>query len=326
MAKRVVISGATGRLGQSLARALLERGDTVVVLTRDPALAEERVPGAAAYVTWNAINIGRWSDALDGADAVVNLTGASLFGAEMRGKDAYARLARTRLFAARAMTAGLEAVRRRPPVLLSASSTEVYGFQGVSDAPVDERSATGTDAFGKATRDWELAALEARALEVRPVLVRLGFVLDGEGGGLPLLVRQYAAHLGGPTLPSRAWRPWVHLHDAVGLFLHGIDTPDLSGPLNATAPEPRTNEDFARLLAQRLGRASWLPTPALLLRRFVGTPGAVALSRGKRVLPRKAEEGGYRFRFRTLEDALDEVLTPRGQALLSAGSLEPQPI
>lgn len=326
MAKRVVISGATGRLGQALARALMERGDTVTVLTRDPTAAEQKVPGAAGYVLWNAINIGRWADALDGADAVVNLTGASLFNAEARSRAGFTALSRTRLFAARAMVQGLEGVRRRPGVFLNASSVEVYGFQGVSQAPVDERAATGTDAFGRAAREWELAALEARTLEVRTVLLRLGFLLDAEAGGLPLLVRQFAANLGGPALPTRAWRPWIHLSDVVGLILHALDVPEVSGPLNFTAPEPRTNEEFAKVLGQTLGKPAWLPTPRWVLRRFVGAPAAVALSRGKRVVPRKAEETGYHFRFPRLEDALEDLIPPRRQLLLTPGGMEPQPV
>ncbi|MCI0673752.1 MAG: TIGR01777 family oxidoreductase [Myxococcaceae bacterium] len=326
MGKRVIISGATGRLGQALARSLIERGDSLVVLTRDTAAAEERLPGAAQYLPWNGITIGPWVDTFDGADAVVNLTGASLFGEGMRGRRAWEQLARTRLLATRVVVEGLESVRRRPGVFVNASGVELYGFTGVSDTPVDEHTEPGRDAYARGAREWEQAANEARTVEVRTALVRLGFVLDANSGGLPLLVRQYALRIGGPALPLRAWRPWIHIADAAALFLLAIDDERVNGPLNATAPEPRTNEDFAQLLSKMLERPAWLPTPGFVLERFVGTPAAASLSRGKRVLPGKAEELGYRFRFRRLEDALDDVLTPRRDSLLTSGPLHPEPI
>lgn len=303
MAKRVVVTGATGLIGKFLCRKLVERGDEVVVFSRDPEGARSKVPGAANYVAWTPEESGPWASAIDGADAVVNFGGASLFG--KRWSDAYKREIReSRVLGTRGIVRAVERAQRKPQVLVNASAVGIYGPR--SHEKLDESASLGNDFLAVACKDWET---EAQAAETycRVVRVRTGIVLDPSEGALPQLMLPYKFGVGGPVLPGTQWVSWIHHDDEVGIILKALDDDTITGPLNATAPNPQTNAQFSRVLGETIGRPAWVPVPGFAVRAVVGE-AAETVTTGQYVVPKKALDHGYRFRFETSATALQDLL------------------
>ncbi|HWQ13338.1 MAG TPA: TIGR01777 family oxidoreductase [Roseiflexaceae bacterium] len=327
--KRVVVTGATGHIGRPLCRRLRERGYSVVVFSRNPAAARRSVPGAAEYVAWRPEEQGAWAAAVDGAHAVIHLAAASLF--ERRWSAAYKReIVESRRLGTRGLVRAMAQARARPKVFVSMSAVGYYGPHG--DEPLDEHAPPGDDFLARVCRDaWESEAARAEELGVRTVIVRSGVVIGGEGpmrlpidlrgaslsrpglilkteeGALPLLVLPFHFFLGGPILPGTQYISWIHIDDIVGILLMALEDERVRGPINATAPEPRTNREFVRTIGRVMGRPAWLPIPGFALRLLLGEMGDMVTT-GQRVIPRKAQELGYRFAHPELEEALRSIL------------------
>lgn len=303
MPKRVVVAGATGLIGRSLYRQLLERGYEVTVFSRDSAAAKRRVPGAHGYVDWEPAENGPWASAIDGAHAVVNLSGATVFG--RRWTEAYKREIRdSRVVGTRGLVRAMFRAGRRPQVFVAGSAVGYYGFR--DDTPIDEGAGPGDDFLARVCVDWENEALQAGSGGIRTVRLRSGIVLSQEEGALPQMLLPFRLFGGGPILPGTQWLSWVHLADQVGLILFALENDTISGPLNATAPEPLRNRDFAALLGKHYGTPSWLPVPGFGLRVLLGEV-ADMISEGQRVIPRAALDAGYQFRFATADAALRDL-------------------
>jgi uncharacterized protein (TIGR01777 family) len=303
-AKRVVVTGATGLIGKELCRKLIEKGYQVVVFTRRPDAARRAVPGAAEYVAWTPSDSGPWASSIDGAWGVVNLAGASIAGqrwSEQRKRE----LRDSRVVGTRGIVAAIKAASRRPGVLVNASAIGYYGPR--DDQPLDETAAPGHDFLAELVQQWEAEALQAGAAGVRTVLVRNGIVLDKREGALAQLMLPFRFFVGGPILPGSQWFSWIHHADAIGITLLALEEERAGGPINATAPNPQTNGDFVRTLGRAMGRPALVPIPGFALRLVVGE-FADSLVTGQRVIPAKAEELGYRFRFPTAAAALREIL------------------
>lgn len=207
--RRVIVTGATGLIGRALCAELNQRGDAVVVFSRDPDAAHSRLPGAAEYVAWQPQKSGPWSERLDGASAVVNLAGGPLFtfGKRLRKADVRAET-QSRIQGIRRLVHVMEVASSKPATFVSASSVGTYGYAGFSDDMYIESSPPGDDFWGQDSRGWEEAALDAERLGIRPVVLRTGYVLDATPtGGLAQQVAQFRRGFGGPVLPGRQWLP-----------------------------------------------------------------------------------------------------------------------
>lgn len=302
--KRVVVTGATGLIGKALVRALVARGDAAVVLSRRPDEARTLVPGAAAYLPWQPGDDASLDEAIDGADAVVNLGATSLFA--RRWSSAFKREIReSRVQGTRSVVEAIGRASRPPRVLVNASAVGIYGPRG--SELVDEGSPLGDDFLAGVCISWEAEARQAEQHGARVALLRSGVVLDPHEGALKMLLLPFRMGVGGPLLPGSQWMSWVHREDEVGIILHAIDTPDLSGPLNAVAPYPQMNFEFAKALGETIGRPSWLPVPDFAVRLAVGEV-ADTVTTGQYVVPRKAINSGYAFRFPSAAAALADLL------------------
>jgi uncharacterized protein (TIGR01777 family) len=301
--KRVVVAGATGLIGRSLCRQLLERGYELTVFSRDSAAAKRRVPGAHGYVDWSPAESGPWASAIDGAYAVVNLAGAPVSG--HRWTERYKREIReSRVVGTRGLVRAMLRAGRRPQVFVAGSAVGYYGFR--DDTPIYEATGPGDDFLARVCVEWENEALQAEAGGIRTVRLRTGIVLSLEEGALPQMLLPFRFFGGGPILPGTQWIPWVHLADQVDLILFALESERVSGALNATAPEPLRNRDFAALLGEHYGTPSWLPVPGFGLRVLLGEV-ADTISEGQRALPRAALDAGYQFRFATADAALRDL-------------------
>jgi uncharacterized protein (TIGR01777 family) len=192
-----------------------------------------------------------------------------------------------------------------PKALVSASAVGFYGFHDREE--LDEDSPPGSDFLAEVCVEWEKAAQSARDAGVRVCHLRIGMVLDDRGGGLPKLVRPFQWFMGGPVGSGDQWISWIHVADLVGLILFALDRSETTGPINATAPEPLTNWGFCKMLGTVLRRPCWLRVPALAVRLLLGQVAAV-VSRGQRVIPRRALSLGYSYQYPDLEPALRDLL------------------
>ena len=307
MASRIVVTGATGRIGRLLCARLIARGDGLVVLTRDEARAAAAVPGAAAYMHYDGQLGGDWTSAVDGADAVIHLAGTAIFGTHQTRASVEAATDE-RVGHARSLVEAIEKARRRPAVLVAASSVGYYGYQGHIPGPVDEASPAGADWWGRDSERWEAASRAAGRLGLRTVTLRTSWVLDLES--LAPQIEPFRHRFGGWTLPGSAWRPWIHPLDEIRLIEFALGESRVSGPLNCTAPNPVTSIDFGRALAHATGHRAWLPLPGTFLRLGMGVTADIVLH-GRQVVPRRALELGFEFQYPTLDGALAGILGSR---------------
>jgi uncharacterized protein (TIGR01777 family) len=298
---KVTVTGATGLIGSRLVIALKGRGDEVTVLSRRPDHAREAL-GVEA-VGWHPDAEPAPAEALSGRHGVVHLAGESV--GRRWSKSSKRKIEDSRTRGTTNLVVGLEAADPRPGVLACASGVGVYGPRGPER--IDESSPAGDDFLATVTREWEAAAREAETLGMRVVSLRTGVVLDRRGGALGRMLPPFKLGLGGPAAGGDQYVPWIHLDDAVGMYLAALDDPAWSGPINATAPEPATNAAFSKALGRALGRPAFLPVPGFALRLLFGEM-AMVVTEGQRAVPARARELGYAFRHPDLEAALRAAL------------------
>lgn len=290
---RVVVLGASGLIGRRVSAALEARGDDVVRVTRG---------GTGAAVAWPGPPEPFPRDALQGAEAVINLSGAPIAG--RRWTDGYkAKLRRSRVELTDAVAQALPSDWQG--ALLNGSAV---GYYGDRDEELDEASPPGDDYLAHLCVDWEAAARRAQPPAARVVLLRSGLVLADEGPLLPRLATFARSMLGGSLGDGRQWFPWIHIDDEVALVLWALDRAEVRGPMNLTAPGVVRQREFAAELRAVVGRSVGLPAPSLGLRLGLGE-AADALLAGQRPAPRVALDGGYEFRFPILEPALRDLLS-----------------
>jgi uncharacterized protein len=299
---RVSLTGGTGRIGRRLVRALLDRGDEVTVLTRDPARARETLPGVQA-VEWDPPAGPAPADALAGRDGVLHLAGEDV--AQRWTAEAKQRIRESREVGTRNLVAGLRAAEPRPRALVASSAVGYYGARG--DELVDESAAPGNDFLAQVCVAWEREAAQAAELGLRVAHVRTGVVLDREGGALARMLPFFRMGAGGPVAGGRQYLAWVHRDDIAGILLAALDGEEWSGPVNATAPEPATNRDFSRALGRALHRPAVAPVPGFAVRALYGDMAEIVTT-GQRAIPTRALALGYRFRHPELDEALRSAL------------------
>lgn len=294
---KVAVVGASGLIGRALSRALVARGDAVVALSRRGAAGIE----GALDMRWDPAAGGPPEDALRGADAVVNLAGAPIGGrrwtAARKREIRESRTLTTRLLVDALAGPG------SPRILVNASAV---GYYGPTEDEVDESAPAGSDFLAETAVAWEREADRAEGHGVRVVRVRSGIVLDRDAGALPQMARPVRFFAGGPIGGGRQWLPWIHLDDEVGILLLALDEPGVSGPVNATAPEPVRQRTFVGALARALDRPAVLPTPAVALRLALGEMSTLALD-GQRAVPAAARAAGYDFRYPDIDGALGAI-------------------
>jgi uncharacterized protein (TIGR01777 family) len=298
---RVTLTGATGLIGARLVRALVERGDAVTVLSRDPGRAHARL-GVDA-VAWDPLDGPAPASALAGRDAVVHLAGEPV--AQRWSAAAKERIRASRAAGTANLLAGLRAADPRPAALVSASAVGYYGARG--DEQVDESTPPGTGFLADVCVAWEQAARAAETLGVRVAILRTGVVLDPDGGALAQMLPPFRLGVGGPVAGGRQYLPWIHADDLAGLYLAALDGADWSGPFNATAPTPVTNADFAKALGRALQRPAIAPVPRLALKLRYGEMEQIVTT-GQRAVPSRALALGHAFAHPRLDEALRSAL------------------
>jgi hypothetical protein len=242
---------------------------------------------------------------LEGQDAVVHLAGENIAsGRWTAGRKAAIR--DSRLNGTRLLCEALAGLARPPKTLVCASAIGYYGDRGAE--VLTEESPPGAGFLPGVCREWEAASGPAARKGIRVVLLRIGVVLSPKGGALSRMLPPFRAGLGGVIGNGRQYVSWVALDDLVGIVLHALRSGELRGPVNAVAPVPVTNRELTEALGKVLSRPTLLPVPAFALRLAVGEMADALLLASARVVPRRLEETGYRFRFPELPAALRHLL------------------
>jgi len=293
---RILLAGGTGFIGRYMAWSLAQRGHQSLVLTRRP------LPscGGVRHLLWDGVHVSEdWLSVARDCSAWVNLCGESV--AEGRWTAARKKLlTESRLGSTRTLVQAMEKIGVQPRVFINASAAGFYGDTG--DRRVDESLPSGKGFLAELCAAWESEALKASRLGVRTVCLRLGAVLGRGGGMLARLIPVFRLFLGGHLGSGTQWLPWISREDLAGLIAHLLCA-DLSGGVNATAPNPVSNRDFGKALGRVLGRPSRLWTPGFMLRLAWGEMAGMLLS-GQRALPKKALASGFVFKQPDIYSAL----------------------
>lgn len=305
-AGRIIVTGATGFIGQALVAALRDAGHALVVLSRDAERARREL-GDVTAVTTDLQSPGPWTAALAGASAVVHLAGESVAARRWDARQKQ-RLRDSRIETTRALVEAIASVpaAERPRALISASGTDYYPFAASATSEFDDDEVVESDPPGdsflaRLCRDWEAEAQAAAPLGVRVVCMRTALVL-GPGGAQAKMTTAFRWFMGGPIGSGRQWVPWIHRVDAVRAYAAAIADDRYVGPINLVTDSVR-NAELSRELGKALGRPSWLPVPGFALRAAVGELAEYLLA-GRRVVPARLRELGFTWTLPDLAGAL----------------------
>jgi hypothetical protein len=300
---RVLMTGASGMIGATVCDALLARGDEVTALTRDLEGARATNPTVTWHL-WHPATERPPAAAFEGVDGVLNLIGENIN--QRLTPAAKQRISDSRIRATKNLVDGMLAAAPIPPVLVSQCAVGYYGDRG--EAIVDESTPPAEDWTGRLCADWDAAAMAAAGGGVRVTVLRSAPVLDPAGGMLKQLLLPFKLGLGGPLAGGRQYMPWIHREDEAALFLWALDTAGASGPFNASAPNPVTNRTFTKALGAALRRPAVAPIPRAALVAMRGEELADQILGSIRVVPRRALDAGFSFRFPEIEPALRDLL------------------
>lgn len=298
---KVFMTGGTGFVGTYLSRDLVQAGHDITILTRRAQPPAPSRPGISFY-TGDPTKEGPWMALVPEHDWIINLAGASIFNRWTEAKKKEIMESRERT--TRNLVAALAAGDRRQ-LFCSTSAVGIYGARGEEE--LTEDSPTDAGFLGEVTKTWETEAMKAQDLGVRVVVTRFGIVLGRDGGALSQMVPLFKKFFGGPIGSGAQWFSWIHQADHARAFRFIQENPQLSGPVNFTAPNPVRNRELARALGRVLHRPSFMPTPAFMLRLVLGEFADTLLT-GQKVLPQRLLDGGFKFEFPTVDAALADLL------------------
>ncbi|MDX1976381.1 MAG: TIGR01777 family oxidoreductase [Pseudanabaenaceae cyanobacterium bins.68] len=298
---KIAIAGATGFIGRRLVEALHRDGHSLLLLVRDRRRAERLFP--AAFFPRVQCMEDNGQPGLDGIDGVINLAGEPIAGSAW-SDQVKTKIKDSRVQVTQNLVAAIANAQPRPQFLINGSA---IGFYGTSLTKVfDEYSFGGEDFLAQVCQAWETAADRATELGVRVIKLRTGLVL-GAGGILERLLPIFKLGLGGQLGSGKQWFSWIDRDDLVAMIQFLIDKPDLSGVFNGTAPQPVTNAEFTKILAEVLERPALLPVPDFVLQIALGEAAMLALE-GQKVLPQKAQLAGFKFAYPELKNCLVRIL------------------
>ncbi|MBE9030563.1 TIGR01777 family protein [filamentous cyanobacterium LEGE 11480] len=305
---KVAITGATGFVGSRLVERLQSLGHAVVILTRNADKARQQFP-LAVYKTVEVVGYdptqsGDWQQSIAGCDGVVNLAGTPI--AEEKWTPAYKQqLVDSRVGTTEKLVEAIAQANPQPTVLVSASA---IGFYGTSEtAEFDETAAAGNDFLADVCQKWEAAASGVKERGTRLAILRFGIVL-GLGGALGKMLTPFKMFAGGPIGSGKQWFSWIHLDDVVNLIIKALEDSSIQGVYNATAPAPVRMTELCTELGKQMKRPSWLPVPGFAIEALLGD-GAIVVLEGQKVMPKQTLAAGFEYEYKTIDQALAQVLT-----------------
>ncbi|MFA5111063.1 MAG: TIGR01777 family oxidoreductase [Desulfobaccales bacterium] len=299
---KIFMTGGTGFVGTYLSQELARQEHTITILTRRAKPPTPAQPGIS-YLTGNPTQDGPWMAAVPEHDWIINLAGASIFErwTEAKKKEIFESRVRTTRNLVTALAAG-----DRRQFLCSTSAVGFYGPRGEEELTEDSPPQDGF--LGELARLWEGEAMRAQELGVRVVITRFGIVLGKDGGALGQMAPMFRRFLGGPLGSGQQWFSWIHRQDHARAYDFILAHPEITGPVNFTAPHPVRNEDLTKALARVLHRPAVFKAPAFMLRLMLGEFAETLLT-GQKVLPKRLLDAGFKFKFPFIEVALKDLLS-----------------
>jgi len=298
----IAVIGGTGFIGTRLVEQLTAQGEQVILLSRHPDSACRKFP-KVFFPQVQITGYDNWSEMLADCRAVVNLAGSSIAGRRWTAQVKQ-DIRDSRVLTTRKLAEALKQTSPRPAVVVNASAIGYYGTD--LNKTFDEYSFAGSGFLAEVCQAWEKEAEAIANLGIRLVKLRIGVVL-GYGGALARILPIFRAGAGGVIGSGKQWFSWVHRDDLVNLILFAIAKPELQGAVNGTAPEPVTNAEFTKALAEVLSCPAFLPVPAIALQLLFGEAASIILE-GQRVLPLKAQTNGFQFTYPDIRSALKQIL------------------
>lgn len=298
---KIAIAGGTGFIGKQLSHYFLNAGHDLFILTRNKKTSSNK---NLHYVEWLS-DSATPADALEGVDAVINLAGKSINTrwTESNKKE----IIESRLSATRAIYSFINKLNKKPAVFINASAIGIYGTSLVNTF-TEESQQIGTDFLADTVKAWEKEAEKVADLHVRTIFARFGLVL-GKDGALPKMITPYKFFAGGKLGSGQQWVSWIHIEDVARLIEYLIQTPDITGPVNVTAPNPVKMDEFGETISHILHRPNWIPAPSIAIKTLLGEMSILILE-GQKVVPEKALNHDFQFSYPTLEKALYHLLQP----------------
>jgi uncharacterized protein len=290
------ITGASGFLGRQIIQSALARSHHVIPFSRR---AGEMVPGCEPVRPF-----GPDID-LSGIEAIIHLAGESVLG--LWTKQKRTKILQSRIEGTRWIVDAIGRARNQPSVLVSASGASIYGNRG-EEALTESSLVSSAGFLAEVATVWESEGRKAEAAGVRYVPVRITLVLGKNGGAIPLMKTVFRSGLGGKLGSGQQWMPWIHVADVAALFLHVVETASVRGPVNGASPNPVRNEEFTKIMGELLRRPTLIAVPEFALRMLPANEASLVLD-SQRIIPQKALQSGFKFRFPDLRSALIDILT-----------------
>lgn len=296
----ILMTGGTGFIGQKLINKLIENDHHTYVLTRSP----KKHPNTA-NITF--ISYDYPVNRLPKIHGVVNLAGESIFGKWTNEKKE--SILKSRLDITEKTIQLISKMNEKPNVFINASAV---GFYGMSDTQIftEETKLPAKDFLADVVAKWENAALAAEDFGIRTVRTRFGIILDGDNGALSLMDKVFKSFIGGKVGNGEQWMSWVHIDDVINLIYYALTNDYVEGPINVTAPNPLRNKDFTITLGKALNRPTVFMVPKDAITLIMGDMGQL-ITKGQYVLPKRAIEYGYQFKYPDLKNALEAIYSPK---------------
>jgi uncharacterized protein (TIGR01777 family) len=297
---KILISGASGLVGTHLIPTLKAKGHEIFRLVR-------KTPKAADEIQWDSekgFDEGERAK-LENFDAVVHLAGDNV-ASENWSEEKKRKIRDSRVVGTRVLVDALKRAKNPPKIMVSASATGFYGSR--EDEILTEDSARGTGFLAEVCTAWENESIKAEEFGARVVMPRIGIVLTKDGGALEKMLTPFKFGVGGRIGSGKQWMSWIALEDLIRIIHFALENEALRGAVNATAPNPVTNEEFTRTFGKVLHRPTILPVPEFAIKLMFGEMGETLLLEGSRVLPKRLPENGFEFKFTNLEEAMKTAL------------------
>ena len=295
---KILITGASGLIGQALQKSLRARGHELLLTTREE-------PKDANHIQWDADAGFAKTDELEGIDAVIHLAGESI--AALRWTDEKKKAIReSRVKGTRSVVDTIARLKAKPKVLVAASAVGYYGERG--DEILTEASGAGEGFLPDVCKEWEAESRRAEDAGVRTVLLRTATVLSKDGGALGTMLLPFKLGVGGVIGSGTQWFSWISLDDQVAGIIFALENENLRGAVNSTSPNPVTNEEFTKTMGDVLYRPTFIPLPEFAVSTLLGEMGDALLLTSTRVVPQRLSDAGFEFKYPELKPALEHAI------------------
>ncbi len=298
--KHILITGGTGFIGKELRRILLQRGDYLIIVTRNPKKYADEKAKNQEFISWDDDLVA----AMEKVDVVIHLAGENVFS-QRWSDEAKKLIYNSRIDGTRKLVDAMRETSSKPELMISASGSGFYGNGG--DKFKTESDPVGDDFLANVCKDWEAEAQKATEFGVRVVNPRIGIVLEKDGGALEKMIPPFQFFVGGPVGNGKQFMSWLHRDDMIQALIFPIENEEMTGPYNVCAPVPVTMNMFADTLGEVMNRPVLFRVPKVALEIMYGE-GAKPILDSIRMKPKVLQESGFEFRYDDLEEALADIL------------------